>query len=91
MGIFKNISDEHFKILKWIIIFWTVFSLIISLLTILSIETMVEVFFNQYNLNNTLQLNNAYKAANKPMDERAERIEQRGIQKRHNRLSCLEW
>jgi hypothetical protein len=52
---------------------------------------MVEVFFNQYNLNNTLQLNNAYKAANKPMDERAEKIEQRGIQKRHNRLSCLEW
>ncbi len=66
MGIFKNISDEHFKILKWIIIFWTVFSLIISLLTILSIETMAEVFFNQHNPNNTLQLNTAYK----PMDEK---------------------
>jgi hypothetical protein len=70
MGIFKNISDEHFKILKWIIIFWTVFSLIISLLTILSIETMAEVFFNQHNPNNTLQLNTAYKAENKPMDEK---------------------
>ncbi len=70
MRIFKNVSDEHFKILRSIIIFWTVFSLIMSLLTILSIETMVEVFFNQYNLNNTLQLNTAYKAANKPMHEK---------------------